>query len=133
MSKTYHLYISYSWLCHPDACEKKIKFLEKEGLHYKFLETFKTDHSSAEPIEVRIEKAIINADCLLMLAGVGETCDAWLEHEIRYAKKHGKPIIAIEPWLSKKTNEVLKENAQHIVQWHGKLIADAIRQSDQLN
>jgi len=133
MPKTYHLYISYSWLCHPDACEKKVKFLDKEGISYKFIETFKTDNNSAEPIELRIERGIKNADCLLMLAGVGDTCEAWLEQEIRYARKHQKPIIAIEPWLSKKTSHLLKENADHIVQWHGKLIADAIRQSNNLN
>lgn len=133
MSKTHKIYISYSWLCHPDACEKKVKFLDREGLSYQFIETFKTDNNSAEPIESRIEKGIIHADCLLMLAGVGETCDAWLEQEIQFARKHQKPIIAIEPWLSKTTSQILKDNADKVVQWHSKLIADAIRESSHLN
>lgn len=130
MDKIYHLYISYSWLCHPDACKKKVKFLDKAGIKYKFLEIYNQELQADETIEHKMEKAIKFSDCLLLLAGVEDDCYEQLESEINFARKHGKPIIAIEPWARKDTKEIIKENAQHIVGWHGKLIADAIRYSD---
>lgn len=134
MKKTYHLYISYSWQCHLEACKKKVEFLDKSGISYKFLEPFKMENSGAEHIDRHIEKIIKFSDCLLMIAGVDEKCDAHLEKEIDYAKKHRKPIIAIAPWSNKKDpNGLLLERADKVIGWHAKLLADAILSTDQFH
>ncbi|MBL7837614.1 MAG: hypothetical protein JNM67_08865 [Bacteroidetes bacterium] len=127
MEKTYHLYISYSWQCHIEACKKKIEFLEKSGLKYKFLEAFKMEIGPDDSEDLHIEKTIKFSDCLLMIAGVDEQCDEKLEMEVNLAKKHKKPIIAIAPWDNKKKPcSYLIQNADKVIGWHAKPLAEAI-------
>lgn len=133
MEKIYHLYISYSWLCHYDACKKKIEFLERSGIKYKFLEPFKESFEKKEHEDKHIEKTIKFSDCLLMIGGVDSPCDEKLETEIKYAKKHSKPIIAIVPWQNKPCNDLLVKNAYKIIGWHAKQLADAICFTDQMD
>ena len=129
--KTYRLYISHSWTYNLEACQKKIQFFDQAGLHYEFLEAFHdapTHSGNTEDVyTLHMENKIKACDCLLVLAGTEEEQNHWTCKEIDLAKLHGKPIIAIEPWMPTRTLPVLKSKADIIVKWHGKLITDAIR------
>ncbi len=130
-NKTYRLYISHSWTYNLDACQKKIQFFEQAGLQYEFLEAHQDApvHSgnTDDGYSMHIENKIKACDCLLVLAGTEEEQNHWTIKEIDLAKLHGKPIIAIEPWLPVRTLPLLKTKADIIVKWHGKLITDAIK------
>ena len=68
---------------------------------------------------------------VLILAGVYSSYSKWIDKEIKIAKKDflvPKPIIAIEPWASEKTSQVVKSNADIRVGWNADSIVDAIRQ-----
>ena len=66
--------------------------------------------------------------CIVMLAGVYSTYSKWINKEIQIAKTDfNKPIVAVEPWDSKKTSKIVKDNADAIVKWQSKSIVDAIR------
>lgn len=131
MDKTYQLYISHSWSYNIEACKKKIQFFKQAGLRFQFLEAFnetpETSGNSKETYTHHLDAKIKASDCLLILAGTGEAQEYWTRKEIELAKIHRKPIIAIEPWLPVKTMPLLREKADVIVKWHGKLISDAIR------
>ena len=63
-----------------------------------------------------------------MLAGVYSTYSKWIKKEIEISKEvFDKPIVAVEPWASEKTSQVVKENADAIVKWQSKSVVDAIR------
>ncbi len=128
MDKTHHLYISYSWQCHPTAFKKKTEFFLRERLNFKYLEAYNAENTTNLNTENLIEKVIKDCDCILLLAGVDTPCYEWLEFEIEYAKKHQKPIIAIAPWLNKEIVDLIKNNADKTVNWHSKSIVDAIKQ-----
>lgn len=123
----HHLYISYSWLCHPDACKKKTEFLSRERLQFKYLEPFNLVDFPNLSTEKLIEKVIKDSDCILLLVGVNNKCYEYLEHEIQCAKKHQKPILAIAPWINKPIHDLIVNNNIQFVRWHSKSIADAIR------
>lgn len=67
------------------------------------------------------------ASCVLILAGVYATYSKWINIEIELAKSMGKKIIAIEPWGSEKTSQVVKKHADRIVGWNTSSITNAIR------
>lgn len=63
---------------------------------------------------------------VLILAGVYASYSKWINVEIELAKKHGKRIIAIEPWAAEKTSKTVKDAAHSIVKWQGASIVKAI-------
>nr|VFK39990.1 MAG: MTH538 TIR-like domain (DUF1863) [Candidatus Kentron sp. TC]VFK56597.1 MAG: MTH538 TIR-like domain (DUF1863) [Candidatus Kentron sp. TC] len=64
-----------------------------------------------------------------MLAGVYSTYSKWINKEIQISKfDYNKPIIAVEPWASKKTSKRVKDSADAIVKWQSKSIVNAIRE-----
>ena len=68
---------------------------------------------------------------VLILAGVYATYSKWIKKEIEIAREGfgvAKPIIAIEPWGSRKTSQIVKNNADRIVGWNTESIVSAIRE-----
>ena len=64
----------------------------------------------------------------IMLAGVYSTYSKWINKEIEIPKEvFTKPIVAVEPWGSKNTSKVVKDNADAIVKWRSSSIVEAIR------
>ena len=68
---------------------------------------------------------------VIVLAGVYASYSKWIDKEIKIAKSSfskPKPIIAIEPWGSSKTSQVVKGAADQIVGWNTNSIVSAIRE-----
>jgi hypothetical protein len=120
------MYVSHTWMFHSDACKKKEMFFKQFGISHLYIEPY---NNISEDIENKdlIDKNMKRADCVLILAGVKESADEWVLREIESAKKYAVPIIAIEPWTKRETSENIRQNADAIVAWHGKLITDAIK------
>ncbi|MEE9364786.1 MAG: TIR domain-containing protein [Cellulophaga sp.] len=131
MAKTYRLFISHSW-AYGDAYEKIIKFLEDQDLDYYDhsvpkddpIHTNGTDKQLTEAIDAKIK----GISCLVILAGVYASYSKWIKKEIDIAITYGKPIIAVEPWDADKTSKVVKDNADKVVKWQSKSVADAIKE-----
>lgn len=68
---------------------------------------------------------------ILILAGVYATYSRWINKEIDLAQNGfdtKKKIIAIEPWGSEKTSQVVKESADKVVKWQASSIIAAIKE-----
>ena len=131
MKKTYRLFISHSW-AYSDAYEKIIKFFEDQNLDYYDhsvpindpIHTNGTDKQLREAIDAKIK----GTSCVIILAGVYSTYSKWIQKEIEIAVKYDKPIIAVEPWASERTSQIVKDNATKIVKWQSKSVVDAIKE-----
>jgi hypothetical protein len=131
MQKTYRLFISHSW-AYGDAYEKIIKFFEEQNLDYYDhsvpindpIHTNGTDKELREAIDAKIK----GTSCVIILAGVYSSYSKWIQKEVEIAVKYGKPIIAVEPWASEKTSQIVKDNATKIVKWQSKSVVDAIKE-----
>jgi len=130
--KDYRLFISHSW-AYGDAYDKLVGFF-KEYPNFKWsdysvpkddpIHTKGTDSELYDAIKNKI--ALVN--CVVILAGVYSTYSKWIKNEIEISKKvFSKPIVAVEPWGSEKTSEIVKSNADVIVKWNSSSIVDAIR------
>jgi len=130
--KTYRLFVSHSWT-YCDAYEKLVKlFKEYPNFSWVDYSVPKDDpiHNARNDAELyaAIKAKIAPVNCVVMLAGVYSTYSKWINKEIQISKADfSKPIIAVEPWASEKTSQVVKLNADAIVKWQSKSIVDAIR------
>lgn len=128
MSRHIKMFISCTWKCNPDACKKKVKFFNQHGLKHEFIEPYNDELSIINgENETYLEKKMRQSDCLLILSGVDEVCEVWLDKEIQLAVKYAIPIVAISPWSQKEPHALIRSKAHKIVGWHGKLITDAIK------
>ena len=134
--KTYNLFISHSW-AYTENYEKLINLLKKRPyFSFKDYSVPKDDpvHSSTDK---KLTEAIKNkmrpCGVVIVLAGVYSTYSKWINKEIDIAKNgfsESKPILAIEPFGSERTSQVVKDNADKIVKWNTESIVSAIRELD---
>ena len=134
MSTQHHLFISHSWAydTNYDSLISKLR----ERPHFKFsdysvpkndpLHTSGTDKELHEAIDRKMKPCGV----IIILAGVYATYSKWINKEIKIAQSYGKPILAIEPWASEKTSQVVKGAADKIVKWNTESIVSAIRELD---
>nr|WP_299422654.1 TIR domain-containing protein [uncultured Emticicia sp.] len=130
MERTYRLFISHSWT-YGDAYEKMIHFFNEQNLNYYDHSVPRHDpiHTNGTDIQLRaaIDAKIRGTSCIIILAGVYATYSKWIQKEIEIANYYKKPIIAVEPWASERTSQIVKNNAKIIVAWQSKSIVDAIK------
>jgi len=130
--KKYRLFISHSWT-YSDKYEKLVYFFNEHP--YFSWENYSVPmddpiHNSNNDTQLynAIKEKIYPVNCVVMLAGVYSTYSKWINKEIQISKKdYSKPIIAVEPWASKRTSKVVKDNADEIVKWQSASIVNAIR------
>lgn len=128
----YRLFISHSW-AYGDAYEKLVQFFDKHpNFNWTDYSVPKIDpiHNapSSQALYEAIKRQVAPVNCVIILAGVYSTYSSWIKKEIEIAKGYRKPIIAVEPWGSERTSQIVKRNANAIVKWQSSSIVSAIRQ-----
>ena len=129
----YNLFISHSWV-HTDAYDRLVDLLDSaSNFPYKNYSVPKNSPIHDAPTQWQLKEAIkaqmAPASCILILAGVYSTYSKWINIEIDLAKNGfytPKRIIAIEPWASENTSQVVKNAADEIVKWQTSSIIAAI-------
>ena len=135
--KTYNIFISHSW-GYSDAYDKLVKMLDGEPrFSYRNYSVPKDDpiHKAGTDRELleAIKERMQFCDVIVILAGVYSSYSKWINKEIQLANNgftKPKPILAIEPWASEKTSQIVKDNAHKIVGWNASPIVSAIRELD---
>ncbi|MFA5986665.1 MAG: TIR domain-containing protein [Parcubacteria group bacterium] len=132
--KQYSIFISHSW-AYGENYNRLIKMLNNDPyFHFKDYSVPKHDPIHNAPNQLLLKQAIANqirfCDVVIILAGVYSTYSKWINIEIDIAKngfQYPKSILAIEPWASEKTSQIVKKNADKIVRWQTCSIVDAIK------
>ncbi|WP_281033979.1 TIR domain-containing protein [Methanotorris igneus] len=83
--------------------------------------------SNKRKLKEELEKQIMPASCVIVIAGMYVNYREWIQEEIKIAKKYGKPIIAVKPRGNQKLPTFIQENADKIVGWNANSIIDAIK------
>lgn len=136
-AKTYNIFISHSW-AYGDAYDKLTSLLkQKPNFYFNDYSVPKDNPIHYAPTDYQlfqaIQERVNNSEVVLVMAGVYSTYSKWINLEIKAAKGQSgffgisKPIIAVEPWGSEKTSQVVKDNATEIVKWNSDSITNAIR------
>lgn len=134
----YRLFISHSWT-YSDAYEKLTALLKAApGFFYQDYSVPKDDpiHNApnAAALRAAIQQQMQPAQVVIVLAGVYATHSKWINEEVALAKQNlffSKPLLAIEPWGSERTSQVVRDAADRIVKWNTSSITTAIRELSQ--
>ncbi len=132
--KTHHLFISHSWK-YSDQYDNLVNLLDQASyFEYQNRSIPKDDpvHSSSDrELSEAIHNHMKSCGIVLVLAGVYASCSKWIDKEIKIAKSSfssPKPILAIQPWDSERTSQMVKDNADKIVGWNTNSIVSAIKE-----
>ena len=135
MLNTYNLFISHSWT-YSDAYEKLINLISNRPyFNFKNYSVPKDDpiHNAfnQQLLYEAIKRQISPCNIVIILAGVYASYSKWINKEIEIAKNEfdiPKPILAVQPWASEKTSQIVKNNADKIVGWNTESIISGIRE-----
>ena len=133
--KTHNLFISHSW-SYADQYDRLVRLLQaRTYFRFRDYSVPRNDPIHNAPTDVKLREAIRNqmAPCgvVLILAGVYASYSKWIDKEIALAENgfgQRKPIIAIEPWGSKRTSARVKAAADRTVKWYTESVVGAIRE-----
>lgn len=78
-------------------------------------------------LQKNLRDQIRPADVMLVMAGMYSARSGWMDWEMEFARRIGKPIIGIRPWGNVQLPVVVQHNADEIVGWNSATIVDAIR------
>ena len=67
------------------------------------------------------------ADIFIILGGMYVAHSDWIQYEINFARRIGRPILGIRPWGSTVVPVAVQNGADEIVGWNSSSIVSAIR------
>lgn len=129
----YNLFISHSWK-YNNQYNNLINLLS----NYSYFSFKNYSVPKSDPLDIsgsdyksKLRIAIINqmktAHVVLIIAGVYASYSDSIQMEIEIAQELNKPIIAINPWGSSTTSQIVKNAATITVGWNSASIVSAIR------
>jgi hypothetical protein len=82
---------------------------------------------NAEQLTKELHNQMRPAEIFVILAGMYVAHSEWIQYEINFARRIGRPILGIRPWGSTVVPVVVQSGADEIVGWNSASIVGAIR------
>lgn len=126
--RTYRVFISHAWQYNDDyyRCEQ---FLNAAP-NFQWINLSVPEHdpiADSERLTQSLRDQMRSADVFLILAGMYVAHSDWIQFEIDFARRIGRPIIGIKPWGSSVVPVSVQRGADQLVGWNSASIVDAIR------
>lgn len=126
--RNYKIFISHAWAYDGDYYRIESFLQQAQNFVWTNLSVPKHDPlSTAEQLTTQLNNQMRPADVFLILAGMYVSHSAWIQYEINFARRIGRPIIGIAPWGSTVTPKAVTDGADEIVGWNSASIVSAIR------
>lgn len=122
--KIYNLFISHSWT-YSDDYERLKSLLENRG--YFSFRKYSVESDEPKNNWTEIENNIKWSSIVVVIAGVYASYSPSIKREIRLAKRHFKPTLAIIPRGSDRSSD-LRNECDLVVGWHTESVVSAIRE-----
>lgn len=126
--RTYKVFISHAWLHNDDyyRCERFLN--EASNFSWQNLSVPKHDPIlNVERLTAELHNQMRPADVFLVLSGMYVSHSDWIQYEIEFARRIGRPIVGIKPWGNIQVPLAVQRGADEIVGWNSASIVDAIR------
>lgn len=126
--RAYKVFISHAWK-HSDGYKRAVEFLNvAPSFSWINLSVPKHDPlETSEQLTARLNDQMRPANVFLILGGMYVSHSDWIQYEINFARRIGRPIIGVRPWGSERTPEAVTRAAKEIVGWNTDSIVSAIR------
>lgn len=122
------IFISHAWDYSEDyyRCEK---FLN-EAPNFEWTNLSVPEHDpilDSEMLAARLHDQMRPANVFLILSGMYVSHSDWIQYEINFARRIGRPIVGIRPWASEQVPVAVQKGADELVGWNSVSIVEAIR------
>jgi hypothetical protein len=127
--KNYKVFISHAWDYNEDYY--RIEKWLNEAPYFVWTNLSVPKHNpilNGEQLAKELHNQMRPADVFVILAGMYAAHSDWIQYEINFARRIGRPIVGIQPWGSKMTPLVIQAGADEVVGWNRDSIVRAIRQ-----
>jgi hypothetical protein len=78
-------------------------------------------------LEYELRNQMRDADVFLIIAGMYAAHHDWMDFELRFARRIGRPILGILTWGSERVPQTVQAAAVELVGWNSASIVAAIR------
>src|SRR2546430_17305993 len=127
--RTYNVFISHAW--HRSAEYYRVEQFLAGALYFRYENLSVPEHDpllcSNKELERELRNQMRPADVFLIIAGMYAAHSRWIDFELRFARRIGRPIIGIVRWGSERVPIAIQNCATEIVGWNGASIVGAIR------
>jgi hypothetical protein len=125
--RPYRVFISHVWT-YGDDYDRVVRFLNEEPyFRWENLSVPEHDPVSMRRLEYELRKKMRPADAFLIIAGMYANNREWIDFEMSFARRIGRPIIGIRKWASERVPVAITNAAREVVGWTGVGIVRAIR------
>jgi hypothetical protein len=125
--RKYRVFISHVWDYGADYY-RIVEFLnEAPNLYWENLSVPKHNPVTSEELEKELRNQMRPADVFIILAGMYAAHSDWIDFELQFARRIGRPIIGVRPWGAERMPTAIQNAAIEIVGWNGGSVVSAIR------
>lgn len=127
--RTYRLFISHAWR-RSEHYSRVVGWLNgASNFRWENLSVPEHDplHDSDE-LDYELRNQMRPADAFLILAGMYSMRSEWIDFELSFARRIGRPIIGVRPWGAQRLPVAIQSAAIDVVGWNGASIVNAVRQ-----
>lgn len=128
--KTYSVFICHDWE-YSDDYNRVHEFLSGAP-NFRWEDRSVPEHDpldTNDQLAYNLRNQIRPANVMLVLAGMYTARSTWMDWEMSFARRIGKPIIGIAPWGSRVIPRAVQDNAAEVVGWRTDSIVSAIRRN----
>jgi UDP-N-acetylglucosamine 2-epimerase len=127
--RNYNVFVSHAWSYDSDY-HRIVQWLDDApSFIWNNLSVPEHDPIAAtEKLKAALNNQMRPAHVFLILSGMYVTHSGWIQYEINFARRIGRPVIGICPWGSSMVPTSVQNGATEIVGWNSANIIRAIRQ-----
>lgn len=129
--RTYDIFISHAWSHHEQYDSVVRRFESTPNFAWHNLSVPKHDPLLAgqtEKLEGLLRDQMRPAHAFVILGGMYAAHSDWIEFEVNFARRIGRPIIGVRPHGNVVMPRIVQDNATKIVGWQAGSIVGAIRE-----
>jgi MTH538 TIR-like domain (DUF1863) len=126
--KNYKIFISHAWKYNDEYYRIERWLNEAPNFSWTNLSVPKHDPIlDSEQLTKALHNQMRPSDVFIILAGMYVSHSDWIQYEINFARRIGRPIIGIRRWGSTLVPLAVQNGADEIVGWTSDSIIGAIR------
>ena len=126
--KAYSIFICHDWE-YSDDYHRLCEFLDGAP-NFQWENRSVPGHDPLDTdadLQYNLRNQIRPANVMLVPAGMYTAHSVWMDWEMNFARRIGKPILGVAPWGSQIVPRAVQDNASEIIGWRQDSIVDAIR------
>jgi MTH538 TIR-like domain (DUF1863) len=123
--RTYKIFISHAWNYNEDYY--RLEAMLNGAPFFRWDNLSVPKHDPVKDITYELNGQMRPANVFLILAGMYVAHSDWIQYEIDFARRIGRPIIGVRPWGSVAMPVAVQNAAVDIVGWNSDSIIGAVR------